>query len=754
MKNKRISYLFTVFLLFVSLVLSPAAYLAQANPMPNQPLVAGDELWASNFMLGSSDDVDAVGIHGSDLYIGGDFTSVGGISANHIAHYNTLTHQWNALGSGVNNRVYAIVSNGRYVYVGGNFNQAGSLSVNALAVWDTLTQTWSKVGGANVNHAATSPSIQALAFDSLGRLVVGGQFNSIGSLTTHNIAKWNGSTWTALGLGVGDTNAVVNALAVSGNNIYVGGNFTTPSYSVAYWDGLGWSGLGSGLVHSFFKDVYALAISGSNVYVGGSFDTVTDSGGDHSVGNIAKWNGLKWSALGTGMDAGVYTMGVDGSGNLYAGGQYTTAGGVTTNKIAVWNGGGWAALENPSSLKAGTSGNVYSLVASGNNVYVGGAMITAGDFRVNDIARWDIVAQNWFSLGGGADHPVSAITVAGNDVYVGGFFKSTGGVVTNTIARWNDISQTWSALGSGLAGCDGGSLCYLPSVYSILVVGNDVYVGGNFYTAGGVIADSIARWNNKDKHWHALGSGLSCTGLFCSPEVYSMVDYGGCIVVGGSFTSAGSVAATNLAQWCGGSWSNVVWNDGSDHIVQTNFAVRALAYDPTFGVLYVGGVFTTPVPYVFWMDYRDQPEPVASENLNGPVYAIALLHSNVYVGGAFTDASGVSAASHVAVQAGSDLHWQALGSGLDAEVFALAFQGGALVAGGSFLNSGAIGVAYVAEILMGQPGRLWAVAPMELLRDWQLTIILFMSEASSRMPAINPPAISARGAGSMNTSRS
>ena len=44
---------------------------------------------------------------------------------------------------------------------------------------------------------------------------------------------------------------------------------------------------------------------------------------------IAKWNGSAWSALGSGMNGAVYALAVDGAGNLYAGGEFTTAGGVT-----------------------------------------------------------------------------------------------------------------------------------------------------------------------------------------------------------------------------------------------------------------------------------------------------------------------------------------------------------------------------------------------------------------------------------------
>ena len=71
--------------------------------------------------------------------------------------------------------------------------------------------------------------------------------------------------------------------------------------------------------------VYSLAFDGSgNLYAGGSFTTTSNTVAYY----IAKWDGSSWSTLGSGMNSYVYALAVDGSGNLYAGGSFTTAGGV------------------------------------------------------------------------------------------------------------------------------------------------------------------------------------------------------------------------------------------------------------------------------------------------------------------------------------------------------------------------------------------------------------------------------------------
>jgi hypothetical protein len=85
--------------------------------------------------------------------------------------------------------------------------------------------------------------------DGTGNLVISGEFTVVSDVIANYVAKWNGSSWSALGSGM---NGSVYALAVSGSNVYAGGSFDmaggVAATNIAKWNGGSWSALGSGIV--------------------------------------------------------------------------------------------------------------------------------------------------------------------------------------------------------------------------------------------------------------------------------------------------------------------------------------------------------------------------------------------------------------------------------------------------------------------------------------------------------------------------
>jgi hypothetical protein len=500
---------------------------------------------------------------------------------------------------------------------------------------------WVSMGGI----PGAGGEVNAAVSDGSGNLYIGGEFAAVGKTIASNIARWNGTSWSALGSGISGAGLqglpFVSALAVSGSNVYVGGNFTTAGGDtnanyMAEWDGTNWSALGSGMNNV----VAALAVSGSTLYAGGQFTTA----GSGPANYIAQWNGTNWYTLGSGMNNNVSALAVLGS-TLYAGGAFTTAGGSTASYIAQWKGNGW------SPLGLGMNNNVSALAVSGGALYAAGGFTTAGGLAANSVAQWN--GTNWSILGSAMNGSVYALAVSGGTLYASGEFSTAGSIAANSIAQWDGTN--WSALGSGIP---------VGFVFALAVLDGTVYAGGDFTSAGGIAANNIAQWNGSD--WSAPGSGLS-------DIVDALAVSGSTVYAGGIFTSADGIPANSIAKWNGSSWSAL----GSG----LNGPVYALAVSGSN--VYAGGYFTTAGgnPANSVAQWNGTNWSALGSGFNNYVYALAASGGTLYAGGMFASYDG-SPADYIAQWNGTN--WSAVGSGINSYVYALAVSGGTLYAGGQF----------------------------------------------------------------------
>ncbi len=285
-----------------------------------------------------------------------------------------------------------------------------------------------------------------------------------------------------------------------------------------------WSGIGGGMGNW----VYSSVIYNGDLIVGGVFT----SAGGVSANHIARWNGTSWSPLGLGVNGKVNALIVK-NGLLYVGGEFTEAGGQVMNYIAIWDGTQWL-------NDLGDMGSIVTSFAIFNNrLIVGGYFTDADGVPLNYVAQR--TSAGWAALGSGVvgtEGQVMAMTVYNNELIVGGFFTAAGGLPANHVAKWN--GTTWSAIGSGVSGI----------VYSFTTYNGSLITGGLFYTAGGVTVNHIASWNGSN--WSALGTGMF--GSFYQ-YVFALGVFDGKLMAGGYFTHSGGIPTNGIAQWDGSTWS-------------------------------------------------------------------------------------------------------------------------------------------------------------------------------------------------------
>lgn len=415
-------------------------------------------------------------------------------------------------------------------------------------------------------------------------LYVGGTFENARGIPVNRIAKWNGTSWSALGPGV-ITGSGVYALAVyndgTGPALYAGGSFVEVGYSVtanniAKWNGSYWSRIGSGSIPAgTIGAVWALTTYADDpndpnmvgLYVGGTF---TQAGDVANANRIARWGkvgtSLAWSALGTapyiGMDNGVYALAVfddDGTGPnraaLYAGGGFLTAGSVGASRIAKWSkvGSAWTWSALPGTIADGVNSTVWSLAVYDDDgtgphlpgLYVGGRFTTAGGSTAKKIARWSRSGSSmtWSAVGSGFDGgDVYALAIFDDDgsgadptqLFAAGNFTQTGALTTAGVAAWNGTS--WSALGTGVVGTARALGVFDEDGAGPNTAG--LFVGGDLTEAGQWSVGGLARWG-------CAPPGPSAACCFgdgtCQMQTSTQ-----CAVLGGTYKGDGTTCTPNL----------------------------------------------------------------------------------------------------------------------------------------------------------------------------------------------------------------
>jgi trimeric autotransporter adhesin len=649
---------------------------------------------------------------GPALFLGGTFQKVGTLPASHVARWDGTA--WTTLGSGLYGVCHDLEvfddGSGPALYAAGEFTLAGGAPANRVAKWDGAA--WHPLGigvSGSFPSSSTCAIFEMEVFDdgsgSGPALYVTGNFTSAGGSPASGVARWNGTSWSPLGIGIGNSGLAIRAYDDgSGPALFFGGTFSTAggvaAVGIAKYQAGVWSGYGTNVTRGV---VYALEVFPATpggppvLWLGGDLDIA----GGNPATVAATWDGTQWTVPFQLTDSpgnspyissfAVFDDGTGGGNQLYFGGRFVKPDlssrnvGKWTGTAVTWLGPGVSGYV--SEIATYQTGGTRSLVACGLPWNIGGGVLSS------PITRWD--GSVWSTLALGHTY-VSAIAVfdsgSGPELYAAGQIYTSLSLPFASFARWS--------------GTDWVPLVYWPSTPSQGIIalttfddgqggGPKLYAGGYFTGIAGVPAASLAVWDGTA--WSAVGPGT--TGTILTLHVITDPNGSQQLYAGGSFNSIGGVAASMIARYDGTAWSAL----GAGMPTE----VRDIASFDEGGGLRIFAVGDFPgLPFRNIARWDGTSWTPVGSGLGNVGHAMTVFDDGtgaaLYVIGRFTSAGG-QAANRIARWNGTA--WSAVGAGLDgwSNVGAVFDDGNgpALYVGGYATSAGGVPAPYLARYRAG-----------------------------------------------------
>jgi len=450
-----------------------------ANPSPQAPTyikafnIATGAPVTWNAPIGNDGPVNALVVSNNTLYMGGGFQTVGGQSRIGIAAVELTNHSLlGSFSANVNNGavVNSLTLSGSNLYVGGSFSTIGGQSRNRIARINAATgavDSWNP----NANNSVLTTSI------SNGVVYAGGNFTSINQVSRQYIAAVNATTGEILAWNPG-TNGSVYDIAVAGDTVFLAGGFTSVSTTqpqVAF----GAVRFSTGAVvpwttqAGFFGSPipgkgYALKIDGNTLYVGGWFQTlagnVRGGGGAFTISTMTQTSWDPKVSMSPNPAINHIEIGANMvliSGNFLKVGTENRSYFATVDKV---NG-------IPQILDVNSNNVVNASAVIGNTVYLAGVFNSIGGQTRNRLAAFDLSTNALLPWNPDANATATTLTTNGTELYAGGNFTVVNGTPRNGVAQLNTqtgaVVNTWNADLTG-------------SVYRVFTETDRVYLGGPF----------------------------------------------------------------------------------------------------------------------------------------------------------------------------------------------------------------------------------------------------------------------------------
>ncbi|NDD39940.1 MAG: hypothetical protein EB082_16285, partial [Verrucomicrobia bacterium] len=404
-------------------------------------------------------------------------------------------------------KALAYDSTGTKMFVGGLFTSIGGVVTNQrLALLDITTVPGARDTTFNLGAGVVGGGVNAIAVESAGlggAVWIGGDFTTVSGLNIRRLARLTNAPygldtdWRSKLASTTVASAAVNAIVLDTAS---GSAYATPGLSsVTVVDDNDYPG--GGLDPSWNQDRSTGTTPVSNPLPGANNTVnavaVDSSGRSVIVGDFTAYDSQSANRIvraltdgqfdnsfkpGQGADNYISTIAIyfggANDGKHIIGGGFTSFDGTSRNGIARLLANG--ALDTTFNPGSGFIGSVRSVAIQPNGqVVAGGAFTSFNGTLVNNVARLNSNGSldTAFSAGAGANGTVYAVAVdsTSSKIYIGGDFTTYNGVARNRIARLNTDGTLDTAFDPGTGADD--------TVYAIAVLpSGKVIVGGNFLT--------------------------------------------------------------------------------------------------------------------------------------------------------------------------------------------------------------------------------------------------------------------------------
>jgi len=379
------------------------------------------------------------------VVFGGDFTTFNGIAFNRVARLQTsglLDPSFNP-GAGANDAIFAVAAQpDDRVVIGGLFTTVdgvGRVRIARLASDGNLDGSFNPGLGPN-------NTVRAIAVQSDGRILIGGEFATVNGVSRPFLARLNANGSFDSSFNASVNNPVFTLAVQPDGKILAGGAFTSAG----------------GTNRSFLARLNS--------------DGSADAGFDP----------------GTGFNGNVNSIALQVDGRILVGGAFSTYRDVARSRLARLNSD--ASIEAAFNPGSGPNAPVHSVsVQPSGKVFIGGDFTTfnGADRRFFTRLRSDGMLDSLFTVGSGANGPVRTTLIQNNSaIMIGGDFTTVQGIPRGYIARVHGDEK------SNIAGVEFASAVYQvsenlgPAVISVVRTGNtNPAFSVQFFTSAGTATD-------------------------------------------------------------------------------------------------------------------------------------------------------------------------------------------------------------------------------------------------------------------------